>query len=231
MVPGFGITIENKSGVDIVMKYTNTVKRILFLPLLTAFSFQAQSALIGFSPSSSSVDLNETFDVDLTISGLGGFGPDSFISGFDLDVSFDSSILAYGGFQFGTGLDDVGGFGVNSIQLASNLGGGTVNVFEVSLDFDFDLELLQPDAFSLGTFTFTGIGEGTTALSAAEPFFGTALAGGFIFDQALQTFVASEVPMQVRAGKVSVPEPGIALLLVTGLLGFGVHRKYCARRA
>ncbi len=199
---------------------TSKLKNLKFflLPLLVGLSFQAQSAVIGFSPSSSSVDLGESFDVDLTISGLG----DDILTGFDLDVNFDDSVLGFAGFDFGTGLD-VFGFGLN-LQFVNDLG-GLVNVFEVSFDFDIDLELFQPDEFVLGTFHFVGIGEGSSGLSVSAPPFGEALSGGFKFDPFLGFEVATALDMEVEAGSVNVPEPGVAFLFATGLLAFGAQRK------
>lgn len=71
---------------------------------LGVHSIQAQAAIIGFNPSSQTVELGDNVSVDLTISGLGA----DVLTGFDLDVSFDDSVPGFAGFDFGTELDAFG---------------------------------------------------------------------------------------------------------------------------
>jgi hypothetical protein len=131
---------------------------VLFLLCTSSvLSTQLQAAIISFDPSSQSVQLGDTATVDLRISGLG----DDILAAFDIDVSFDDSILAYQSFTFGTGLDVLG---YGSIQDVDDSVSGTVNVYELSFDFDSDLINLQPNNFVLGTFTFDTLSIGTSAL-------------------------------------------------------------------
>ena len=198
--------------------------RYFLLPLLAGLSLQAQSAIIGFNPTDSAVSVGDIFDVELTVSGLG----DDFVNGFDLDVTFDTSILGYNGFTFGSGLDVLG---LGSLAFDTDLI-TLVNVFEVSLDLNTDLDFFQADDFVLGTFSFTALAEGTSALSASAPPGGFALSGANSADlvgadpsDPFIQFLWYELDTKLADGSVTVPEPGVALLLVTGLLGFGLQRR------
>ena len=191
------------------------------LVLLLGLSIQAQATVIGFNPSDQQVGINGTTTVELVISDLG----DDILTGFDLSIFFDDTILAFDGFEFGTdclGFSclDVLGFDANVTDV-TDWGFGEVEVFELSFDLDEDLELFQPDEFVLGTFTFTGIDFGTSALDI----FVWELSGAFVFDEDLGDFVASSLDADVESGSIEVPEPGTLLLLISGLLGIALCRR------
>lgn len=62
------------------MEYLTT---FIFGVILLSASTTSQAIILGFSPSSQDVSLGSGVGVDLTISGLGDFAPDS-LGGFDM---------------------------------------------------------------------------------------------------------------------------------------------------
>lgn len=195
-------------------------KRILCLLVLLGLGMQAHATLITFVPSDSNVGLGNSTSVDLVISGLG----DEILTGFDLDVIFDDTLLSFDGFTFGTdcsGFSCLDVFGLGSLQDVIDYGFGVVNVFELSFDFDEDLFDFQPDTFVLGTFTFTGLEFGISALDI----FVWELAGEYVFDEDQGFFVASSVAADVQGGLIEVPEPGTLLLFLSGLLSLALTQK------
>jgi len=187
-------------------------KKQFFVCLIAVLGFlqlgTVSAAVVSFSPSSQNVALGDSVSVDLRISGLG----DDILSAFDLDISFDASILDFQSFTFGTGLDT---FGLGTLNDAADFGGGLVNVFELSFDLDADLEFFQPNDFVLGTFNFDTLSYGTSALDISV--IGLAGALGLPLDA------------ELRSGSVSVvPVPAAIWLFGTGLIGligFSKRRK------
>lgn len=173
-----------------------------------------QAIIIGFDPPVEVVPLGEPAVVDIIISGLGDFAPPS-LSIFDLDVSFDNSILGFGSVTFGDPMlgDQLDPLGLGSIT-ADTPGVGTVNLFELSFDDPLTLDTLQAGSFTLATLSFDTLGLGTSPLGLTINALGD----------------ASGDPLeQVRAdsGAVSVvPEPATFLLMGAGLAGIaGLRRK------
>ena len=196
---------------------------------LGIFSLSAQAALISFDPSAQSVNLSDAVSVDIRISGLG----DDIVTAFDLDIVFDASILGFTGFTYGNDLDVLG---LGSITSTFDFGGGVVNVFELSLDFDEDLMLFQPNDFVLGTMTFDSLAVGTSALSLTNH----GVAGEFVFDPSCGCMVASELDITLQSGEVRVIDPdsptgltepstlGLALLGMLSVLGMRRRKMhYC----
>ena len=104
-------------------------KRILCLLVLLGLGVQANATpIISFDPVFQTTSVGSSVSVELRISGLG----DDILTGFDIDISFDDSILAFDNFAFGT---DCGGFscldvfGLGSIQDEIDWGFGAYNVF------------------------------------------------------------------------------------------------------
>ena len=185
-----------------------------------ALSTQAKAVLLSLEPSSQTVNASSTVAVDLVISGLGNFAPDS-LGDFDINIAFDDSALSFQGYSLGSHLGDLGL--AQAIDFSNgDLGGGLVNVSEVSLLPVVDLDLLQPDSFTLASFSFLvdGLAPGGSTIISIDD----VLALGDGFGNPLSVDGTSDAIIQVA---VAASEPPVALLLVAGLIGYAMRRKAC----
>ena len=163
------------------------------------------AATLSFDPSSQTVGLGDTFDVDVVISDLGG----ALVGGFEFTVDFDPLVLASTGVDFSNALGDPL-FGEAITDTSADNVLGTVDAFNVSLlFFDFELAAIQTTpSFTLATLSFEALSIGHSSLD----FLGIVISDEFAF----------EIGSQGLSGDVSVvPLPGAVWLMITGLLGIG----------
>ena len=182
--------------------------RIFCLLVLLGLGMQAHATVISFDPSDQTTSVGSSVSVDLVIADLGA----DILTTFDLSIFYDDTILSFDSFVFGTGLD-VFGLGANIVDVV-DWGGGEIEVLEISFDFDADLEAFQPNDFVLGTFVFSGLNVGVSALD--------------IFIWELGGALAAPLDADVVGGSIevnAVPEPGTLALLGIGLLGMGAARR------
>lgn len=179
----------------------------------------ADAFTLSVVPQASTVSLGGTVSVDVVASDLVSGGAPS-LGAYDLDLSFDSSVLSFGSIEFGTGLSVTG---VPSIIQDFALGTGSVNPFEVSLEETADLNALQAGAFRLFTITFNAAQVGTSRLSLTVSSLSTA-EGAALTADALNGASISV------AGAPEVPLPAAAWLLLSGVAGVGslVRRRRAA---
>ena len=138
-----------------------------FVVLAGLLQFNTATAIsLGFQPSSSTVDLNGSFSVDVVVSGLSS--ANEIVSAFDLDVLYDQSLLTATGVTFGDELGAIKSedpFDIFADALiASDLTPGRVDFSELSYLLDDDLDSLQDDDVLLATLSFDAIGIGVSSL-------------------------------------------------------------------
>lgn len=203
--------------------------RVFCWALLTGLPLgSAQALMIQIVPSSPTITVGATFNLDLVISGLGNLAPPS-LSTFDIDVTFDSAILAIETTD-GDGdavidsvtLDpsgqlDLSGLGINFVS-ADLVTPGTLNLSELSFDSPADLDSLQSGQFTLASMTFQANAVGVSTVSLAVNSLGDAL--GDPLEPTLQTAVIT-----VQNGTITVPEPSSSLLILAGLWTLYWRRK------
>ena len=170
----------------------------------------ARAAVVGFDPVSQTVVQGNTASVDLVISGLGA----DILSGFDLEISYDDSILSFQSFTVGPGPTGLDPFGLDGglFSFGAELFPGTAFVQDLSLEPDATLQMFQPDSFILGTIVFDTLSTGTSALT-----FSSALLAG-------ETGPLGTFPLQadLLTGSITVsaiPVPAAVWLFATGLIG------------
>ena len=189
--------------------------------LLHMGAASAALVMVSFDPVNQTVVQGNPVSVDLVISDLGN----EILTGFDLEISFDDSILSFQSFTVGpgpTGLDPSGlDFGFFSYGF--DLGLGTAAVGDVSVDSDATLQATQPDSFVLGTLAFDTLSIGTSALTISY-----ALLAGELDASGLSV---TELQADLGAGSIEVspiPVPAAIWLFGTGLIGligFSKRRK------
>lgn len=138
------------------MKRTHPFLLVLALVSLPLFNASHAFAIsIGFTPVSQEVPLGDPAMVDLVISDLGSFSAPS-LRAFDMDITYDSTILAFDSLIFGDPFsgDQQDLFGLGSVTAYDASAPGTINLFELTLHFPLDLADFQADTFVLASLTF-----------------------------------------------------------------------------
>lgn len=169
----------------------------------------AHSALIGLQPDSTFASTGDSISLDLVVSDLGNFGPDS-LGAFGISVGFDASVLSFTSYSLGDFLGDVAL--LEAIDASSGDVGGAVNLAEVSLLSVIDLDALQPDAFILATLEFDVINLAAGAVSQLSVLSGPTLGDAFGAPIAVTGLGSANVK--------GVPVPGTLFLLTASLFGW-----------
>ena len=193
--------------------------RRLFLVLTisaAAYLPATHAALIDFHAPTADAIVGETVEVDLVVSGLGNFAPES-LGAFDVSVNYDATVFGFAGYALGNLLGNLGL--VEALDASGGDTGTSVNIAEVSLLSIADLHALQPDAFTLATLTFDvldlAIGA-TSQLSLGDPLL--AGADGDVVP-------ATSGGPTTFVGRAAVPSVGTALLFLGGLLSMRLARR------
>ncbi len=137
---------------------------VLVESLSLPWATSALALSVDFVPGSQTVPVGRPVSVDTVLSGLAAAGPPS-VGAFDLDVSFDPSILSPTGVTFGAFLGDPSLF---EALTASSFLPGVVDLAEVSLLAPTDLDTLQPVSFALATLSFDTLAFGNSSLNFSQ---------------------------------------------------------------
>ncbi len=199
----------------------------LFMAVLSLliFSISSSSQVVSLDivPANQNVAVGDTVDVDIVIAGLGNFASDS-LGAFDLDVTFDSSILSLTNYQLGSYLGDT--MMGEAFDLSwGETSPGVINISELSFLFDWELDALQSSSFTLATVSFDALSVGSSNLGISPPVpFVDMLSDAFGVALTLDNTPSGTVNVTAP-----VPEPATILLFGLGLAGmFGLRRKFKA---
>jgi hypothetical protein len=171
---------------------------------------------LNFSPSTTTVNVGDSFDIAVVISDL--YAADNsreIVSAFDLDVLYDPAVLNATGITFGLSLGDEFFFEVFNDAIFSP---GRIDFAALSLLDVADLLVLQPDdSFTLATLSFDAIGLGISSLTFDPVEFPGVDVKGY------DPFTPFDLSASTGQGSVTVvPVPGALILMISGLLSLGV---------
>jgi hypothetical protein len=168
------------------------------------------SIVLGLTPSSQSAVSGDNISLNLTISGLGnGVAPS--LGDFDIDLGFDTTKLSFSSYTLGASLGDL------SLSEAADFSlggiGGLINLSEVSLLSASALETLQSSSFTLATLLF----------HVDSLLTGQSTVVAFDSVNALGDGNGSPLGVEIKrnatiSNGARVPEPGVLLLVMLGLL-------------
>lgn len=185
-----------------------SLTRLVALALLIGVAPAAHAVELIFSPGAQVVSLGDPVSVDLLVSGLGDGVPPS-LGGFDVDISFDPSILVLTGASL---IAPLGGSAQFEFNVQVTASGVVVNLFALSFLSPEDLDALQPGEFTLATLTFGTLASGTSSLVIENAILSDAAGGALPIDSAPN-------------GSVTVPEPATSIGVALGLAALGLLRR------
>lgn len=190
------------------------ISQLVFAGVMLGLGMSSSpAATLSFDPSTQNVANGATFNVSLNIAGLGS-GSAPSLGVFDLDVSYDPTVLQFNSVSFSDPVNgdqlDLSGFGSVTDSNASTP--GVVRHFELSLDLASTLDSLQAGAFTLSVFSFTALQPGISALELQVNSLGDA--------------AGADLAATLQAGSVVVvPEPAVPAIVAGALLVWSRFRR------
>jgi len=163
------------------------------------------------------VDVGESFDVDVVVSGLDAAG--EIVSAFDLDVLYDASVLSATDVQFTGNLGIVDFDTITEVNFFS----GVVDFLEINIFLtDAELAILQPgDSVTLATLSFSALTDGVSSLMfGPDPNTGNNVVGSLFSSLQLSAIEQAQVTVLAQ-----IPEPGTFFLILGGLLLAGMKKR------
>ncbi len=186
---------------------------VLVLAISCLYSNVSRAALISVLPQQSQMTKGQDLVVDIVVSELGA-GIAKSVGAFDLNLGFNTDLLSYSSIRYGNQLDIFGfGNGFGSLQYSADDSINGVSFGELSLYSAQQLNELQQGSFLLASLTLTSLAAGSSDLSL------TILSLADAEGQALSSQIANS-SINIQA----VPEPGVGLLWLLGLVGLGLCR-------
>jgi hypothetical protein len=197
------------------MKYLKTTLISTMVLISSVLATSANAAVIlSFMPSSQEAATGDSVSMDLMISGLGDGVPDS-LGTFDLDIGYDANRLTLSSYALGNSLGDANLGEALDFSLGDS--GGLIGLTVISLLFDFELDSLQSDSFSLASFVFDvddlELGESTAVI--IDTVYGLGDSAGNALDI---TSMGSGVLVNPNPNMVSAPATLSLLALSFGLI-------------
>lgn len=186
--------------------YNFAAKLLLIMALLVPLA--GQSSVLTFQPTTLESLVGESFDLDLTLSGLELID----IAYFTVDVLFDPSVAMFTGASFGDGLGDFSAGEALDISLPAEP--GLLNFSVQSLLTDFST---QADSLSLATLSFASLAPGDLRIEFGLSEFEDA-------DFNLLDVTANAGNVSVVSSPSMVPVPASLILLASGFVLMGGAR-------
>jgi hypothetical protein len=189
-------------------------------------SLSAGAFSIDFVPASASHSLGGAFTVDVVLTGLETEG--RVLSGFDIEVAFDPSILQLIAAFEGNALCDQSGSANcqgdgNSLFFATP-GPDNVELIDLSLLTDAQLAAQQGDELTLATLRLRGISLGSSALTLLLNSISGATGPAGVDNLLVPPPAVGSAAITITPN--GAPEPGSLLLLLSALLiGRAIQRK------
>lgn len=129
------------------------VTRLMLIISLMYTSVASANVILTLDTAAEDALLGDVVSVDLTIAGLGDGVPLS-LSSFDIYIGFDNSALSFAGYNLFDGLGDLTFFEADDFSFG-DIGGGLINLAEVSYLSNFELWDFQPPSFTIAELLFT----------------------------------------------------------------------------
>ncbi|MDP5029556.1 MAG: hypothetical protein NWQ54_08875 [Paraglaciecola sp.] len=129
------------------------LKNLVLTACLLTSSIANASLMFWLEPSQqTNLNPGDNISMTLMVEGLGNYAPDS-LSTFDIDLSFDKSVLEFTSYSFFDFLGEVG-FDAFDFSLGLNIDENTLNLYVISILLPEQLDDLQPSMFALAEIFF-----------------------------------------------------------------------------
>lgn len=198
------------------------MQRVVFAVLTLVLAIAPAQAITVTVTPSQTVEVGDSFDVDLIISELGDFAAPS-LGGFDITMGYLPPSIAPTAVTFGTVFASGGAaFQCDSISdpatcPANPPVGPAAFLRFIDTSLDPLLDSNQPGSFLLATVTFQALSVGTSQIGASA---------AILLDSAGQrVIVTRSVGALIDVTeKTVIPEPSTVVLMLGGVLALGVRR-------